>query len=72
VIELMLGWGCAALLLDEPEAVGELDDELLQAATHSDTAHTKISLCFTVPPSFGLQTACYLSHERDKATLTLS
>jgi hypothetical protein len=48
--ELVLDWGCAALLLDELEAGGELDDELPQAATHSDTAHTKISPCFTVPP----------------------
>jgi hypothetical protein len=70
--ELVLDWGCAALLLDELEAGGELDDELLQAATHSDTTHTKISLCFTVPPILGWQTACYLGYERDKAMLTLS
>jgi hypothetical protein len=54
---LVPDWGCAALLLDELEAVGELDDELPQAATHSDTAHTKISLCFTVPrPYYGCRT----------------
>jgi hypothetical protein len=68
----VLGWGCAALLPDELGAVGELDDEVPQAATHSDTVHTKISLCFTVPPSCGLRTACYLGHERDKAMLALS
>jgi hypothetical protein len=42
-------WGCAALLLDELDAVVEMDDELPQAAAHSDTTHTKINLCFTVP-----------------------
>lgn len=48
---VVLDWGCAALLLDELEAVGELDDELPQAAMHSDAAHTKINLRFTVPRS---------------------
>ena len=52
---VVLDWGCAALLLDELEAVGELDDELPQAATNSDAAHTKINLRFTVPaPSLWL------------------
>jgi hypothetical protein len=41
--------GCAALLLDELDAVVEIDDELLQAARHSDITHTKINLGFTAP-----------------------
>jgi hypothetical protein len=70
---VVLDWGCTALVLAELEAVGKLDEELLQAATDSDTAHTKINLCFTVPrPSPRRQTACYLSYERDKIVLTLS
>jgi hypothetical protein len=57
VATLVLDGGCVAILLDELEAVGELDGELPQAATHSDTPHTKISLYFTVPrPSYGWQT----------------
>jgi len=46
---VVLDWDCGALLLDELEVVGELDAELLQAATDIDTAHTKINLCFTDP-----------------------
>ena len=70
---LVLDGGCAAILLDELEAVGELDGELPQATTHSDTPHTKISRYFTVPrPSYGWQTAYYLCYEGEKIKLTLS